>query len=98
MRLIAEDGQREWLKLADYAARLTRDDWQEVVWSGEAGGRRSMPILSRVGFASLVLRWCLSPVMTWMRLAHPCATGGAPNLNSPTRNSWIRLLSAGNLL
>jgi hypothetical protein len=59
MRLIAEDGQREWLKLADYAARLTRDDWQEVVWSGEAGGRRSMPILSRVGFASLVLLWCL---------------------------------------
>jgi hypothetical protein len=49
MRLIAEDGQREWLKLADYAARLTRDDWQEVVWSGEAGGQKV--------YAHLVKSW-----------------------------------------
>jgi len=53
MRLIAEDGQREWLKLADYATRLTRDDWQEVVWSSTVGGgKRPMPILSRARFAS----------------------------------------------
>ena len=32
MRLIAEDGSREWLKLSEYAARLDRDDWQEVIW------------------------------------------------------------------
>ena len=49
MRLIAEDGQREWLKLADYATRLTRDDWQEVVWSGEAGGQKV--------YAHLVKSW-----------------------------------------
>ena len=49
MRLIAEDGQREWLKLADYATRLTRDDWQKVVWSGEAGGQKV--------YAHLVKSW-----------------------------------------
>jgi hypothetical protein len=49
MRLITDDGQREWLKLSDYAARLTRDDWQEVVWPGEAGGQKV--------YAHLVKRW-----------------------------------------
>jgi hypothetical protein len=53
MRLIAEDGQREWLKLADCATRLTRDDWQEVVWSGEAGGQKV--------YAHLVKSWIRKP-------------------------------------
>lgn len=39
MRLIDEDGQREWLTLSDYAARLTPDDWQEVTWPAQAGGQ-----------------------------------------------------------
>jgi hypothetical protein len=49
MRLIAEDGSREWLKLSEYAARLERDDWQEVTWPSEQGGRRM--------YAHLVLTW-----------------------------------------
>jgi hypothetical protein len=32
MRRIAPDGSREWLKLADYAAGLSREAWHEVVW------------------------------------------------------------------
>jgi hypothetical protein len=40
MRLIQQDGSREWLKLSDYAARLDRDDWQEVVWPSEQGGQK----------------------------------------------------------
>lgn len=39
MRLIDKDGQREWLTLAAYAARLTPDDWQEVTWPAQAGGQ-----------------------------------------------------------
>ncbi len=40
MRLIAEDGHREWLKLSEYAARLGREDWQEVTWPSEQGGQK----------------------------------------------------------
>lgn len=39
MRLINKDGQREWLPLSAYAARLTPDDWQEVTWPAQAGGQ-----------------------------------------------------------
>ena len=39
MRLIHEDGNREWLKLSEYAAHLTREDWQEVTWPSEQGGQ-----------------------------------------------------------
>jgi len=38
-RLIAEDGSRTWQSLAQYAAQLTTDDWQEVVWPSEQGGQ-----------------------------------------------------------
>jgi hypothetical protein len=40
MRLIQQDGSREWLKLSAYAARLNREDWQEVVWPSEQGGQK----------------------------------------------------------
>ena len=39
LRLIAEDGSREWIKLSDYLARLGPDDWQEVTWPSQQGGR-----------------------------------------------------------
>jgi len=39
MRLIAEDGSREWLSLSQYAARLGVDDWQKVVWPSDQGGQ-----------------------------------------------------------
>ena len=39
MRLIADDGSREWLPLSVYATRLTPEDWQEVVWPSAEGGQ-----------------------------------------------------------
>jgi hypothetical protein len=39
MRLIAEDGSREWIKLSDYLARLGPNDWQEVTWPSQQGGQ-----------------------------------------------------------
>ena len=49
MRLIAEDGSREWLKLSEYASRLRRQDWQEVIWPSEQGGHKV--------YAHLVITW-----------------------------------------
>jgi len=49
MRLIDEDGNREWLKLSKYAAGLDRDDWQEVVWPSQQGGQQM--------YAHLALTW-----------------------------------------
>ena len=49
MRLMAEDGSREWLKLSVYASRLRRQDWQEVVWPSEQGGHKV--------YAHLVITW-----------------------------------------
>jgi hypothetical protein len=40
MRLIAEDGQREWLKLSEYARKLAREDWIEVIWPSAEGGQK----------------------------------------------------------
>ena len=40
MRLIHEDGSREWIKLSKYASGLSRDDWQEVIWPSEQGGQK----------------------------------------------------------
>jgi hypothetical protein len=40
LRLIHEDGEREWLKLSEYAARLSPEEWQEVIWPSEAGGQK----------------------------------------------------------
>lgn len=40
MRLVAEDGTREWLSLSEYAARLRPEDWQEAIWPSEQGGQQ----------------------------------------------------------
>ncbi len=39
MRLIADDGSRTWQSLSQYAAQLSADDWQEVVWPSDQGGQ-----------------------------------------------------------
>jgi hypothetical protein len=39
IRLITEDGQREWLKLSEYTRRLTQEDWVEVTWPSAEGGQ-----------------------------------------------------------
>jgi hypothetical protein len=39
MRQIDAEGNRTWLKLADYAAQLKPEDWQAAVWPSQAGGR-----------------------------------------------------------
>jgi hypothetical protein len=49
MRLIAEDGSREWLKLSAYATQLERADWQEVTWPTQQGGQTV--------YAHLVCTW-----------------------------------------
>jgi hypothetical protein len=49
MRLMAEDGSREWLSVSGYAARLGRHEWQEVLWPS-AQGRQMM-------YAHLVQTW-----------------------------------------
>jgi hypothetical protein len=49
MRRITTDGNREWLKLSEYAAGLGRDDWQEVVWPSDQGGQKM--------YAHLTLTW-----------------------------------------
>jgi hypothetical protein len=40
MRLIAEDGTREWITLAEYLTRLGPDDWQAVIWPSQEGGQK----------------------------------------------------------
>jgi hypothetical protein len=40
MRLLASDGHREWIKLSQYAAQLTPEDWQEVIWPSQQGGQK----------------------------------------------------------
>jgi len=39
MRLITADGSRTWQSLSHYAAQLSADDWQEVVWPSDQGDR-----------------------------------------------------------
>jgi hypothetical protein len=68
MRLIAEDGTREWLKLSEYATRLKREDWQEVTWPSEKGGQKM--------YAHLICTWVrkLGPTLlmiTCHDLDHP---------------------------
>ena len=45
MRLIAEDGSRTWIKLSEHAARLKREDWNEVTWPSAEGGQKMYVIL-----------------------------------------------------
>jgi hypothetical protein len=49
MRLIAEDGRRTWIKLSEYATRLTPEDWSEVTWPSTAGGQKM--------YAHLLVTW-----------------------------------------
>lgn len=49
MRQVQEDGKREWIKLSEYAAGLTREDWIEVVWPSDEGGQKM--------YAHLVPTW-----------------------------------------
>ncbi|HEY9153333.1 MAG TPA: transposase [Anaerolineales bacterium] len=49
MRLISEEGQRQWIKLSAYAASLQREDWSEVTWPSEQGGQKM--------YAHLVQTW-----------------------------------------
>ena len=68
MRLIAEDGSREWLQLSAYASRLGPDDWQEVTWPSAQGGQ--------LLYAHLVRTWVrkLGPTLlliTCHDLDHP---------------------------
>jgi hypothetical protein len=38
MRIIDQDGNRQWLSLAEYAATLEPEDWQEATWPSQQGG------------------------------------------------------------
>ncbi len=40
MRLIHEDGSRQWLGLAEYAATLQPEDYQEANWPSQEGGHK----------------------------------------------------------
>src|SRR3990170_1394900 len=65
MRLIAEDGIRAWLPLSAYAARLTRGDWEEVVWPSAEGGQKL--------YAHLVRTWVrkLGPALLLITCCNP---------------------------
>jgi len=38
MRIVAEDGSRQWLELADYASTLKPEDWEQATWPSQRGG------------------------------------------------------------
>jgi len=40
MHLIAEDDSRTWIKLSEYAAGLTPEDWSEGTWPPTEGGQK----------------------------------------------------------
>jgi hypothetical protein len=65
MRLSAADGSREWLPLATYAARLTPEDWEEVVWPSAEGGQQL--------YAHRVLTWVrkLGPTLLLITCHNP---------------------------
>ena len=56
MRIIHSDGTREWMKVREYAATLTEDDFEQVTWPTEEGGKTV--------YAHLV--------KTWVRKLGPC--------------------------
>ena len=75
MRRIEPDGSRQWLKLADYAAGLSRDEWCEIVWPNQEGEQRL--------YAHLVATWVrkLGPTL----LLITCHDLDAPH---KTRRFW----------
>jgi hypothetical protein len=56
MRLMEPDGTRRWITVQEYAASLTADDFKQVIWPSEEGGK--------VVYAHLV--------RTWVRKLGPC--------------------------
>jgi len=66
MRLLHEDGTREWLTLSEYLDRLQPEDWKEVLWPSEQGGR---PV-----HAHLVRTWIrkLGPTLLLITCYDPC--------------------------
>jgi len=71
MRLIAPDGSREWLSVSQYATRLGAEDWQEVAWPSDQGGKTM--------YAHLIQTWIrkLGPTLlliTCHSLAEPLKT------------------------
>jgi hypothetical protein len=75
LRRIGPDGSREWLKLADYAVTLSRDQWCELVWPSQEGEQRL--------YAHLVSTWVrkLGPTL----LLITCHDLDAP---AKTRRFW----------
>ena len=65
MRLIAEDGSRSWITLANYAAQLNPEDWQEAGWPSQEGERQvyvhAIPTWVRKLGPTLVLITCHDP-------------------------------------
>jgi SRSO17 transposase len=71
MRLMADDGSRTWQSLSQYAAQLSVDDWQKVLWPSDQGGQ--------VMYAHLTPTWIrkLGPTLlliTCHDLAEPLKT------------------------
>lgn len=60
MRLVQEDGSRQWLKLSAHAATLTCNDWVKVIWPSANGGQKI--------YAHLVPTWVrkLGPTLVLM--------------------------------
>jgi len=56
MRIIHSNGTWEWMKVCEYAATLTKDDFEQVTWPTEEGGKTV--------YAHLV--------KTWVRKLRPC--------------------------
>jgi hypothetical protein len=56
LRMIEPDGRRRWMKVREYAASLTADDFEEVTWPTKEG--------DKVVYAHLV--------KTWVRKLGPC--------------------------
>jgi hypothetical protein len=65
MRLIAEDGKREWIKLSQYATHLAPEDWQAVVWPSQQDGQK--------WYAHLVSTWIhnLGPTLLMITCQNP---------------------------
>jgi hypothetical protein len=65
MRLISSDGSREWINLSQYAAQLSPEDWQEVVWPSQQGGHK--------WYAHIINTWVhkLGPILLMITCQDP---------------------------
>jgi hypothetical protein len=64
MHQVQEDGTREWIKLSEHAAGLIREDWGEVIWPSEEGGRKMYAHLVPTRIRKLGPTLLLSPAIT----------------------------------